>query len=300
MIESLVGNEGAVIRETGQEVRPAVSSGLLEQLRAGVAESVRLQTQLSERFAVRLLEFGNSLRAVEQTCRLIDGRIERLAAKGIEGGPRLAPVALPAGYAPNRFDVVHRAPALMAMSERVVLYSLVVGLRPRRCLEIGTHRGGSALIIVAALDDIGQGSLACVDLAPTIEAEDWRAIAHRAVLHPGASLGVLAEMARGTGGRFDFALIDGDHSTAGALGDIQGVLPVLEDTAHIVLHDAHNEKVSEAILVAIGNAGNGLTDCGMISAEKFDPTEGEYWGGLRLLRFSRKKLVGGGRSGCGF
>jgi hypothetical protein len=98
-------------------------------------------------------------------------------------------------------------------------------------------------------------------------------------------------MARRTGGRFDFALIDGDHSTSGALGDIQGVLPVLEDTAHIVLHDAHNEKVSESIILAFGNAGNGLTDCGMISAEKFAPSEGEYWGGLRLLRFSRKKSV---------
>ena len=299
MTESFAGNGRSVTREAGQEAMSSATSGCLEQLSAGVAESVRLQTQLNERFAVRLLEFGNSLRAVERTCRQIDARIDRVTAGRLEGGTRLAPVTMPAGYTPNRFDVVHRAPALMAMSERVVLYSLVVGLRPQKCLEIGTHRGGSALIIVAALDDIGQGSLACVDLAPAIEADDWRAIAHRTVLHPGASLGVLAEMARGSGGRFDFALIDGDHSTPGALGDIQAVLPVLEDAAHIVLHDAHNDKVSEAIILAVGNPGNGLTNCGMISAEKFAPSEGEYWGGLRLLRFSRKKSPVSGRFGAG-
>jgi predicted O-methyltransferase YrrM len=187
----------------------------------------------------------------------------------------------------------------MAMSERVVLYSLLVGLRPRRCLEIGTHRGGSALIIAAALDDIEQGSLACVDLAPAIAPQDWRAVAHRTTLYPGASLGVLTEMARGTGARFDFAPIDGDHSTSGALGDIQAVLPVLQDTARIVLHDAHNDKVAEAILLAVGKPGNGLTDCGMISAEKFPPSEGEYWGGLRLLRFFRRKSASGGLIGAG-
>jgi predicted O-methyltransferase YrrM len=180
----------------------------------------------------------------------------------------------------------------------VVLYSLVVGLRPRRWLEIGTHRGGSALIIVAALDDVEQGTLACVDLAPVIAHEDWRTIAHRTTLYSGASLGVVTEMARGTGARFDFALIDGDHSTPGALGDIQAVLPVLQNTAHIVLHDAYNDKVAEAIVLAVGKPGNGLTDCGMISAEKFPPSEGEYWGGLRLLRFSRKKAATGGLIGA--
>jgi predicted O-methyltransferase YrrM len=143
----------------------------------------------------------------------------------------------------------------MAMSERVVIDSLVVGLRPRRCLEIGTYRGGSALIIVAALDDVKQGSLACVDRAPVIAPEDWRAIAHRTTMYPGASLGVVTEMARGTGARFGFALIDGDHSMPDALGDIQAVLPVLQDAAHIVLHDAHNDKVAEAIVLAVGKPG---------------------------------------------
>ncbi len=61
MTQSLDGHERSMIRENGQETRPAATSTLFDQLSAGVAESVRLQTQLNERFAVRLLEFGNSL-----------------------------------------------------------------------------------------------------------------------------------------------------------------------------------------------------------------------------------------------
>jgi hypothetical protein len=182
----------------------------------------------------------------------------------------------------------------MVMSERVVHYGLVFGLRPRRCLEIGTHRGGSALIIAAALDDLGDGTLSCVDLAPQIDPEDWRAMAHRATLFSApSSPGVFHEMAEKAGGRFDFALIDGDHSTAGALRDINGMLGVLEDSATIVLHDAHNDEVAQAIRLAVENRESGLIDCGMISTEKsFDAAQGVYWGGMRMLRFSRRAGAG--------
>ena len=84
MTQSLVCHDRSIIRENGQETRPAATSGLFEQLSAGAAESVRLQTQLNERFAVRLLEFGNSLRAVQQTCRQIDARMEILTAGRVE------------------------------------------------------------------------------------------------------------------------------------------------------------------------------------------------------------------------
>jgi len=82
-------------------------------------------------------------------------------------------------------------------------------------------------------------------------------------------------MAEKAGGRFNFALIDGDHSTAGALRDINGMLGVLEDSATIVLHDAHNDEVAQAIRLAVENRESGLTDCGLISTEKsFDAAQG--------------------------
>ena len=51
-------------------------------------------------------------------------------------------------------DVISSAPVLMQPAERLLLFSPVRALRPGRLLEIGTHKGGSAMIIVAALDDI--------------------------------------------------------------------------------------------------------------------------------------------------
>ena len=285
---SLAGEGRSVTGVREPDSASGTVSDRLEQLAAAVAESVHLQAQLNERFAVRLLEFGSSVGAIEKICQQIDGRIGKLTAAGERAAVSAAGTS-PSGYAPKRFEVVYRAPALMVMSERVVLYGLVFGLRPRRCLEIGTHRGGSALIIAAALDDLGEGTLSCVDLAPQIDPEDWRAMAHRATLFSApSSPGVFHEMAEKAGGRFDFALIDGDHSTAGALRDINGMLGVLEDSATIVLHDAHNDEVTQAIRLAVENRESGLIDCGMISTEKsFDAAQGVYWGGMRMLRFSR-------------
>ena len=48
------------------------------------------------------------------------------------------------------FNAVYSAPAELRMPERVALYSLVFGLQPRNCLEIGTFRGGSSAIICGA------------------------------------------------------------------------------------------------------------------------------------------------------
>ena len=178
----------------------------------------------------------------------------------------------------------------MTMSERIVLYSLVIGLRPLRCLEIGTFKGGSALIIVAALDDAGDGILVCVDPNAKVKPEHWKEIAHRAILFQASSPEILPEASRAVGGKFDFTLIDGDHTTEGVVRDIAGVLPHLESPAYLLLHDAHNQEVSEGIRTALGDAGNCLTDCGLISTEKTaDASTGADWGGLRLLRFSVKE-----------
>ena len=196
--------------------------------------------------------------------------------------------AAPQDFVPNRFEVVHDAPVWMTMSERVLLYGLIAGLRPRRCLEIGTFQGGSALIITAALDDLGQGKLACVDPDPKVRPEHWSTIAHRATLFAAPSPDILPEAARAVGGKFDFALIDGDHRTEGVLRDIEGTLPLLEDHAYLLFHDAHNADTAAGIDQAVSNPKNGLTDAGMLSTEKTaDAVPGVFWGGLRLLRFVR-------------
>lgn len=193
---------------------------------------------------------------------------------------------------PNRFGVIYAAPILMTWSERVVLYSTIIGLRPRRSLEIGTHKGGSAVIIVAALDDIGEGSLVCVDPNPMVAPEHWHPIVHRATLIAGGSPEVLPQAYKAAGGRFDFALIDGDHETSGVIRDIEGVLPLLEEQAYLLFHDAHFVGVRNGIDQMLRKYSGRLVDCGLLSVEKTpDAQPGVAWGGLRLLKFSRRKAV---------
>ncbi|HMD96037.1 MAG TPA: class I SAM-dependent methyltransferase [Terriglobia bacterium] len=219
----------------------------------------------------------------------LEAQLKELRAQPSAPPAASTPVAGKAGFFPARFDVVHQAPVLMTMTERVLLYGLVAGLRPLRCLEIGTHKGGSAMIITAALDDIGVGRLACVDPNPVVKPEHWQTIAHRVTLQQGCSPDILPAASQAVGGKFHFALIDGDHSTAGVVRDIKGVLAYLEDDAYLLFHDAHNREVVAGINAARNDAGDCLVNCGMISTEKtVDLEHDALWGGLQLLRFSRR------------
>jgi predicted O-methyltransferase YrrM len=186
-------------------------------------------------------------------------------------------------------DVIADAPVLMQRSERLLLYGLVVGLRPARSLEIGTHKGGSAMIIVAALDEVGAGTLVCIDPAPVVDPAHWQRIAHRATLLEGSSPEVLEPALAMASGHFDFALIDGDHAYPGVMRDIEGVLPVLADDAYVLFHDAHFRDVRGAIDQALLLHRRELIDCGMLSVQKNVEIENEVvWGGFRLLRFTRR------------
>lgn len=191
---------------------------------------------------------------------------------------------------------IYTAPAEMEMPERVMLYSLIYGLKPRYCLEIGTLRGGSATIICGAMDDTGYGQLVCVDPEPRITEEAWRQIGHRAILCEGNSPEILPEAAKAVAEKFDFALIDGDHNYEGVLKDIEGILPLLADEAYLLFHDCYYFEIKEAIEEALRRHPQELSDCGLVSVQQ-NPQKGEgavvagrqvIWGGLRLLRFARE------------
>jgi predicted O-methyltransferase YrrM len=189
---------------------------------------------------------------------------------------------------PKLLDTLAGAPAWMTLGERFVLYSLVLGLRPRRVLEIGTFRGGSTLIVAAALDDLGEGTIVCVDPAPQVDPLHRQVLANRATILAAASPDALATAREVAGGPFDFALIDGDHTFDGLSRDLEGVLGVLNDSARILLHDAHYFEVAEAIDACLARHSGELTDAGLVSVEATthgEPVEGKeiFWGGLRLL-----------------
>jgi predicted O-methyltransferase YrrM len=189
----------------------------------------------------------------------------------------------------NVFDVIYNSPAEMLTPERLFLYSLIRAFQPIRCLEIGSHTGGSALIIVGALDEVGRGELACIDPDPQINPDIWRDISHRATLIRGSSPEAIGDAAKAVRGQFQFAFIDGDHSRSGVIRDIEGVIPWLEDSAYVLLHDAHFDQVEQGITTALLQSATQLIDCGSLSVERSRDLHNPdvFWGGLHLLRFSR-------------
>lgn len=190
-------------------------------------------------------------------------------------------------FVPHRFGVVHDVPAWMPVYERVLLYGLVVGLRPERVLEIGTFQGGSTMVMCAALDDLGAGKIVCVDPDPRLAGETWDAIRHRATMVAKPSPEALMEALAVAGAPFDFALIDGDHSRAGVDRDIDATVPVLADEAHVIFHDAHYHEVQEAIDAALERHPGRFQDAGLVSRGRTVDENGVPWGGLRLLRYTR-------------
>jgi predicted O-methyltransferase YrrM len=178
----------------------------------------------------------------------------------------------------------------MRMPERVALYSLIFGMQPRNCLEIGTFRGGSSAIICGAMDDTGFGQLTCIDPMPKIDPELWSRISNRCRLFEGPSPDILKEVAKQVKEPFDFALIDANHTYDYVRRDIEGVLPYLADNAYLLFHDANYPDVRRAIDESVSSSAQ-LTDCGLVSVEPtvlYDNGTTTTWAGLRLLKFQRR------------
>jgi predicted O-methyltransferase YrrM len=201
---------------------------------------------------------------------------------------------------PDSFGKVFGAPSLMTPQERVLLYALTFALAPRRYLEIGSCLGGSAMVVCAALDDLNGGKAWGVDPVNKIAPATLAAIGSRFKLIEGPSPGALAEAAQAADGRFDLVLVDGDHSYEAALADLEGVLPFVEDGGVIVVHDAHNPAVAEAIAAFLTSRADAVVDMGLLAAAVNRVLNGgvlEDWSGIRALR--RKGLGSTAFRGCG-
>jgi predicted O-methyltransferase YrrM len=96
---------------------------------------------------------------------------------------------------------------------------LVRAIGAKRCIEVGTFTGYSALAVACALPD--DGRLICCDVSA-----EWTAIARRYWLEAGIAeridlrlapaLDTLRELARDGRGTYDFAFIDADKGNYGA------------------------------------------------------------------------------------
>ena len=198
----------------------------------------------------------------------------------------------------SRVEALLDAPAELLLPERLLLYALVRGLRPERCLEIGSHFGGSTTIIAGALDDVGGGVLVCVDPSPLGTARDL--VTDRAPRHDGSRLltGALVEARATVDGDFEFVFIDGDHTRAGVVCDVEGVLDFVAPGAHLLFHDSHYWEISAGIDDCVARHADRLVECGTLSTLSTEPIvapDGKTarWGGFRMLRVAGSHVAGG-------
>lgn len=197
-------------------------------------------------------------------------------------------------FVPRLFEV----PADLALTERLMLYTLIVALQPHSVIEIGSFEGGSAAIMASAMDAVGKGKINAIEPHPKISSELMQQMQSRVTLHVGYSPYIVAEVAAAAGVPFDFAFIDGWHDYNQLMKDIEGVLPFLADQAHLLFHDAYYFQVRDAIDEMLRQHSDILQDCGVITrsgvrwAQDLDEEDTIRYGGLRLVVYNKTGFSG--------
>jgi predicted O-methyltransferase YrrM len=167
-------------------------------------------------------------------------------------------------------------------------------VRPQRYLEVGTLYGGSAAIVCAALDALELDTrMVLVDPAPRVDAVLLEHLERRSILIQGYSPAALKDAMDAAGGKFDFVLIDGDHSYQGTLRDLDGVLPFCLDGAYILCHDCFYPTVTQAIDDFALKHAPQVVDFGPLTRDtssaadadgKVSAEHAAQWGGMRVLQ----------------
>lgn len=197
-------------------------------------------------------------------------------------------------FVPRLFEV----PADMALTERLMLYTLIVSLQPSSVLEIGSFEGGSAAIMAHAMNAVGKGKINCIEPHPKISDELMREMESRVTLHVGYSPYIVPEVAEVAGEPFDFVFIDGWHDYNQIMKDIEGVLPFMTNQAHLLFHDAYYHQVRDGIDEMLMQHSDILQDCGVIVksgvrwAQDLDDADTIRYGGLRLLVYDKNGFGG--------
>jgi predicted O-methyltransferase YrrM len=170
------------------------------------------------------------------------------------------------------------APAQLSMGERMTLFSLTLGRRPARAVEIGSFRGGSAQIIVHAMDLNGFGELVMIDPTPQFAPSLWDGLSHRTMLVSQASPAAFAAVQ----GFFDFAFIDAIHTRESVRADLTAVAERLRPDGIVLLHDVLHPNVRAGIEDVLQSSD--LIDCGCICTNASFDGAGMSWAGLGMVR----------------
>jgi len=174
---------------------------------------------------------------------------------------------------------VFDAPAQLSMSERLALFSLALGRRPERALEIGSFRGGSAQLLVHAMDLNNFGRLTMIEPHPQFPPGLWDSLAHRATLVQKTS----PEAFDVIEGHFDFVFIDAVHTRENVRADLSAVAGRLIPNSIVLLHDVLHPAVRAGISEVLSEHAD-LINCGCLCRNPSWDDAGLRWAGLGMLR----------------
>ena len=179
------------------------------------------------------------------------------------------------------------APASLAQRERLALYSMVYGLAPQNCWELGTFNGGSAFIISGALDDVGlKGRLLCIEpFVEAIQPAIIEAITHNTTISRGYFPADVPTEFHGqsTERLFEFCFYDCDHTHEGIRNHLTALPRWMKPGAFVLCHDGYNANAASGIREAAQHGS--YIDCGMVTRCLNDIADPEQaYGGMRLLK----------------
>jgi predicted O-methyltransferase YrrM len=135
--------------------------------------------------------------------------------------------------------------------DRRALYYMIMALKPRNVLEVGTHIGASTLHIARALRRLNlNGQMTSVDIVDVNDPERgaWKQLGLPKSPQDFASqlecldlidfrTGVCLDFMHTTRLRYDFVFLDGDHTARAVYQEVSAALPLLEIGGVVLLHD---------------------------------------------------------------
>ena len=147
----------------------------------------------------------------------------------------------------------------ISLEDGLLLYAMVLALKPKVCVEIGTHQGFSTCLIAAALKDNRQGKLHTFDIDSVVSdkaklnairyqvaervkfyTKEWEIVKVSPSIAP-----------------IDFFFDDSSHTADEVRIAIRTVAPFLSPDAHLAIHDGMLlDSVQEGIRQALPVLGN--------------------------------------------
>lgn len=162
---------------------------------------------------------------------------------------------------------------LLTPNEQDILYHLVKALQPQAILEIGSYQGGSLAIFRNAAP---QARIVSIEPEPLFDPATWQV----EVLQKYSNQ-ALPEL---IGQTFDFVFVDGNHSVEGCTYDLKNLIPLLQPTSVVVVHDSNYPDVHKALEAVADHYG---------PAQLLTPYLPGEWGGLAQLNLKNTVIKWG-------